>query len=186
MFDRKQTICFLPSGDFNMPGLLVGKKNEKVIVANLQSMFQAGDFGGLKYPENYFDLILFPVVSHVPSYRALLWKEFYRVLKPEGRLCLVILSRRSGETDDDDGLRMKDLLWLEETLIYHGMENGFVFIQNSTRENRCQHTNSSGSFITLNLHDQRGKQSINPTTDKTYDSVIWLCKIEKEETLVYD
>ncbi|MBI4130068.1 methyltransferase domain-containing protein [Candidatus Roizmanbacteria bacterium] len=72
--------------------------------------FHVGDYTFLHFPDSTFDAIYtMETLVHVPNYRKAL-KEFYRVLKPQGKLILFEYSVSSRETLTQKQQKMVDLI----------------------------------------------------------------------------
>lgn len=82
--------------DFNVRGIdllkiAIQRATEKAKKQNLENKvtFAVGDYSKLNFPDNFFDgVFAVETLVHAVDYKQAL-KEFYRVLKPNGKLCLL-------------------------------------------------------------------------------------------------
>lgn len=88
------TTLYLLKSKFDIEpfGIDICKKAFKKAVLQQEKLdieLKEGDVRSIPYPDNFFDVVLsFGVIEHFIDYEKSL-EEFYRVLKPGGKLCLI-------------------------------------------------------------------------------------------------
>jgi ubiquinone/menaquinone biosynthesis C-methylase UbiE len=131
-------------------------------IAHKYFVLQVGDFNGISYPDNFFDFILITGVPSAQFSLAKVFEEVDRVLKPQGELCFSLSQEQEG---------------LAESIIYYGMESGFVFITRGPHyEEHRKSRKGIGTSLYLTLNESLPNHEKKITSKRTEETAIWFCK----------
>ena len=153
---------------------------------NKLTTIEEGDHTHIPFADNYFDMIFtIDVIHHIPDIAAML-REFYRSLKPGGKVCIITQSHR--QIDHRVITRYFPSTAIEEKKRYPEIgalfdlseKIGFVSaISEKIRENAPE--TITDSFI--QLIEKKGFSMFHLISDAEYQSGLESIKADKDRTL---
>ena len=143
--------------------------------------FKKGDHNSIPFDDNFFDLIyMTDVIHHVPDLKVM-FKEFFRVLKPNGAVCILTESHKQLETRfwvvyfpatvTAEKERYPDI----SDIISSANQCGFILSENINTDNEQSFTISS-KFI--NLVENKGYSMFRLISEE--DFTIGLKNLKKD------
>lgn len=184
MSNQRGVYNYVPPTDYATGFCLIKKVGKSVSVIK-KLITDVDHFSRIPYPDNFFDLILIVNRTTNSSCLARLFPELDRVLKPLGRLCFVRLA--TAQTGfEERNTAGPDSCDFKESVIYYGMERGFVYLPTKARHTgRKGFKNHRGGNIlvwiwTDNLKDWRRE----PKTGRSYEPGVWLFKNGNSELVL--
>ena len=162
---------------------------EKAIAKQMDITFLKGDHTGIPVDDNIIDLLyMTDVIHHVPDLRSM-FSEFYRVLKSDGRICILTESHKQIEsrfwsayfpaTVTAEQNRYPDI----DIIIASANKCGLILDEIETTDHPYQ-TQITPEFI--NLVENKGFSMFRLISDEDFDSGLSGLKRDFEKNIIID